>query len=97
MICYTEIHDDESNYFFSALLDLETKQYSMPSFSIKVDEKEVLFWDNEKYLLETFYPYLKGKIKSDYLDDKFDNVKGTVLALFDAAMKLGFFKLPNGA
>ncbi len=97
MVCYTEIHDNESNYFFSAIIDLETKKYLMPSFSVKVDGEEVLFWDNEKYLLETLYPYLKNKIKSDYLDDKFDNVKGIILALFDTAIKLGFFEPTNGA
>jgi hypothetical protein len=90
MIAYTTIATDDESYSLSAII--VNNEYKMPSLSIKVDGKEVEYWDAEEYLINTLYPYLQTGVGSDGLDDIFSEVREDVLSLFETGISLGFFK-----
>jgi hypothetical protein len=93
MIIYTTIVTDEDDYRLSALLT--DKGYEMASLQFLLDGEETGFWDNDIFLYETVYPYLKGEKTSE--DEKLKNEippddHGDVLELFEKGIELGFFK-----
>lgn len=90
MIAYTTIATDDESYSLSAII--VNNEYKMVSLEIKDWCKEIALWDNEEYLLNTLYPYLKTGVDDDGLKDMFSEVREDILALFDTGIALGFFK-----
>ena len=90
MIAYTTIATDDGSYSLSAII--VDNQYKMVSLEIKDEGEEIDLWDNEEYLLNTLYPYLKTGVDVDGLDDIFSEVREDVLAIFNTGIALGFFK-----
>lgn len=90
MIAYTTISTDDESYSLSAII--VDNEYKMASLMFMLDGEDVDLWDNEEYLLNTLYPYLKTGVNTDGLDDMFSEVREDVLALFDTGIALGFFK-----
>lgn len=76
MIAYTTIATDDESYSLSAII--VNNEYKMESLSIKVGGVDVEYWDNEEYLLNTLYTYLKTGVDTDGLDDMFSEVREDV-------------------
>ena len=90
MIAYTTIATDDESYSLSAII--VNNEYKMVSLEIKDEGEEIDLWDNEEYLLNTLYQYLKTGVDVDGLDDIFSEVREDVLAIFNTGIALGFFK-----
>lgn len=94
MVIYTTIATDDESYILSALI--EKGMYTMPSLKFMLNGVESDLWDNEDYLINDVYNYLKTGEGSGKLVETFSYVREEVLELFNAAINMGFFidKLP---
>jgi hypothetical protein len=91
MIIYTTIVTDEDDYRLSALLT--DKGYEMASLQFLLDGEETGFWDNDHYLYNTVYPYLKGEMKNEELEVEIPPADcNAVLELFKKGEEMGFFE-----
>jgi hypothetical protein len=90
MNVYTTILTDDEDYELSAIM--VDGKYVMPTLQVNSLFTGIDSWDNEEYLVKQVYPYLKTGEPCDDLDDVFSEVREDVLALFDKAIELGFFK-----
>ncbi len=87
---WTVISTSDDSYNISAII--VDDKYKIPSLNFNIDGKCVDCWDHEEYLIKTVYPYLKGEISDENLDEYFSNLKPDILELFEEAIKMNFFK-----
>ena len=90
MFKYTTVATNDDQFKLSANLNKDNKFY-MPSLIIVDGDNAELFCDNETYLMETVYPYLKGDALNDEFDSYFSNNREDLLSVFEEAIKIGFF------
>jgi len=91
MFKLTMICTNDHAYELNALLT--NNEYHDVSLEFYIDDENIDTWDNEDYLINDVYPYLKGEKQDDELDDIFSNVKNDVLEIFEEAIRMKFFKL----
>jgi len=99
MFKYITIKADTNNCEISALID-ENNNYYSPSFSFKNHWNKTQIWDNEKYLIDVFYPKLinyknrKEEILKELKLEEFedDYFIQECLEIFEEAFKIGIFK-----
>lgn len=90
MIKYLTISTDCGIYKLSAI---EYRgEYVFASLQIGRDSDSTTeYWDNDSFLVEKLYPYLKGEIEAPIqeVEDVFSNSKEKVLEIFEEAFKAG--------
>lgn len=99
-----EIISDCDKYHLSCLVDSEfnNQKFSAITLGFYVNGKVNEIWDNESFLIETLYPYLKGlqiELSSSDIHEINclidEDVKEELIEMFDTAINLGWFNNVN--
>jgi hypothetical protein len=60
LLIYTVVADTCERCSFSALWDEDEKRYTMPHLSIKIEEKEIFYCDNDEWITDSLLPALQA-------------------------------------
>ena len=90
MFKYVTVSTDSGEFKLNANLNEHDKFY-MPSLTTSNGDDCECFSDNDTFLMETIYPYLKGDVEDGELDSYFKIEKEDLLAVFEEAIGVGFF------